>query len=110
MSSAFVPPHTGFAFLAGMLQAYVVEEWVHHSVHFCHFDSAYFRYIKRHHLYHHSRAGSEVGYGLTSAVWDTAYGTRISPEVRASLHAPLRRRRSPRPDRPSRPGRAAPTA
>jgi sterol desaturase/sphingolipid hydroxylase (fatty acid hydroxylase superfamily) len=110
MASAFFPPHTGFAFLAGMLQAYLAEEWVHHSVHFYHFHNVYFRYIKRHHLYHHSRAGSEVGYGLTSAVWDAAYGTRISPQVRASLYGPLRRRRSPRSDKQSRPERVAPTA
>ncbi len=89
--AAFLPPHTGFCFLAGMLQAYVVEEWVHHSVHFYHFDNLYFRYIKRHHLYHHSRVGRQMAYGLTSGVWDTAYRTRIPGPVRASLYGPLRR-------------------
>jgi sterol desaturase/sphingolipid hydroxylase (fatty acid hydroxylase superfamily) len=90
------PPHTAIAFLAGMLQAYVVEEWVHHSVHFYHFDNPYFRYIKRHHLYHHSRVGNQVAYGLTSGLWDTAYGTRIPAPVRASLYGPRRRREPPR--------------
>jgi 4-hydroxysphinganine ceramide fatty acyl 2-hydroxylase len=90
--AALLPPHTGFAFLAGLLQAYVVEEWVHHSVHFYHFDNRYFRYIKRHHLYHHSRAGGQVAYGLTSGVWDAAYDTRIPASVRDSLYGPLRRR------------------
>jgi len=90
--AALFRPHTALAFLAGMIQAYVVEEWVHHSVHFYHFRNRYFRYIKRHHLYHHSRVGNGMAYGLTSGMWDAAYGTRIPAPVRASLYGPLRRR------------------
>ena len=84
-----LPPHTLMAFVAGLVQAYVVEEWVHHSVHFCDFDNLYFRYIKRHHLYHHSRRGQEIAFGLTSGLWDAAYDTRIPADVRAALYAPL---------------------
>ena len=84
-----LPPHTLLAFLAGLVQAYVVEEWVHHSVHFYHFKNPYFRYIKRHHLYHHSPRGSETGFGLTSGVWDVVHGTRIPAGVRAALHGSL---------------------
>jgi cyclopropane-fatty-acyl-phospholipid synthase len=96
IGALFFPPHTGFAFLAGLVQAYVAEEWVHHSVHFYHLDNRYFRYIKRHHLYHHSRVGSAVAYGLTSGVWDVAYGTRIPAPIRGALYGPLRRRRAKR--------------
>jgi len=89
------PLHTVPALVAGILQSYVVEEWVHHSVHFCDFRGRYFRYIKRHHLYHHSPKGSEVGYGLTSGFWDVVWRTRIpSPERRALFARP---RRGPRP-------------
>jgi hypothetical protein len=84
-----LPPQTLLAFLAGLVQAYVVEEWVHHSVHFYHFDNLYFRYIKRHHLYHHGRTGSSVAFGLTNGAWDVAYGTRIPAPVRAALYRPL---------------------
>lgn len=87
-----LPPHSLLAFLAGLVMAYVAEEWVHHSVHYYHFDNRCFRYIKRHHLYHHSRAGHGVAYGLTSGVWDAAYHTRIPAPVRAALHRPLRHR------------------
>jgi dihydroceramide fatty acyl 2-hydroxylase len=87
----FLPPYTLLAFLAGFTQAYVIEEWIHHSVHFYHFDNRYFRYIKAHHLYHHSKVGAERGYGLTSGSWDVVYGTRFPAEVRAALYAPLRR-------------------
>ena len=91
LAASLVPPHTAMAFLAGMVQAYVIEEWVHHSVHFYHFENPYFRYIKRHHLYHHSQVGSTTAYGLTSGAWDAAYGTRIPAPVRASLHRARRR-------------------
>lgn len=84
-----LPPATLLAFVAGLVQAYVVEEWVHHSVHFYHFDNLYFRYIKRHHMYHHSRAGSEVAFGLTNGTWDVVYRTRIPAPIRHALYRPL---------------------
>jgi cyclopropane-fatty-acyl-phospholipid synthase len=73
--------------VAGLLQAYILEEWVHHSVHFCEFDNPYFRYIKRHHLYHHSPRGSEAGYGLTNGFWDIVLRTRFPQSVRRALYA-----------------------
>jgi sterol desaturase/sphingolipid hydroxylase (fatty acid hydroxylase superfamily) len=82
------------ALLAGLLQAYIVEEWVHHSVHFYEFRGRYFRYIKRHHLYHHSPKGMNVAYGLTNGLWDIVFDTRIPADVRLSLY---RDRRSERP-------------
>ena len=102
-----LPPHTLLAFLAGLVQAYVAEEWVHHSVHFYTFDNLYFRYIKRHHLYHHSRRGREIAFGLTSGVWDVAHGTRIPADVRAALYGPLRARR-PHDSHPDRDNRLTP--
>jgi cyclopropane-fatty-acyl-phospholipid synthase len=74
------------ALLAGILQAYIVEEWVHHSVHFYEFRWKYFRYIKRHHLYHHSPKGMNVAYGLTNGFWDVVFDTRISAGVRHALY------------------------
>jgi 4-hydroxysphinganine ceramide fatty acyl 2-hydroxylase len=93
--SFLFPLHTLPVLVAGVLQSYVVEEWVHHSVHFCDFRGRYFQYIKRHHLYHHSPKGSEVGYGLTSGLWDVVWRTRIPAPDRRALFA--RRRRKPRP-------------
>jgi sterol desaturase/sphingolipid hydroxylase (fatty acid hydroxylase superfamily) len=94
-----LPPQTLLAFLCGLAQAYVAEEWVHYSVHFHHFRNPYFRYIRRHHLYHHSRRGREVGFGLTSGTWDVVFDTRFPEDVRRALYgAPVRspaRRRTP---------------
>jgi len=82
----FLPVETLLAFLAGLVQAYVAEEWVHHSVHFYRFRNRYFRYIKRHHLYHHSPRGMNVAYGLTNGFWDVVYRTRIPPDIRHALY------------------------
>jgi sterol desaturase/sphingolipid hydroxylase (fatty acid hydroxylase superfamily) len=80
--------------------SYVVEEWVHHSVHFYHFENPYFRYIKRHHLYHHSPVGGDVGYGLTNGFWDIVFSTRIPAEQRRRLYArPRKEARPPAIDR-----------
>jgi 4-hydroxysphinganine ceramide fatty acyl 2-hydroxylase len=80
------PVWSALVLVAGILQSYVIEEWVHHSVHFYHFDSPYFRYIKRHHLYHHSPKGEEMGYGLTNGFWDIVFATRIPAEQRRRLY------------------------
>jgi hypothetical protein len=89
------PIHTLPALLAGFVQSYIVEEWVHHSVHFCQFKGTYFQYIKRHHLYHHSPKGSEVAFGLTNGFWDIACETRIPGEIRRALYAPLHGEKTP---------------
>jgi hypothetical protein len=81
------PLEVATVFMAGLLQAYIVEEWVHHSVHFCDFGNPYFRYIKRYHLYHHSPKGSDAGYGLTNGFWDIVLRTRFPRDVRRALYA-----------------------
>jgi sterol desaturase/sphingolipid hydroxylase (fatty acid hydroxylase superfamily) len=84
--SFLLPIETMTVFLAGLLQAYIVEEWVHHSVHFYRFRGRYFRYIKAHHLYHHSPKGMHVAYGLSNGFWDIVYGTRIAAPIRRALY------------------------
>jgi sterol desaturase/sphingolipid hydroxylase (fatty acid hydroxylase superfamily) len=73
-------------FVASVMLGYIMEEWVHHAVHFSHFKNAYFSYIKKHHLFHHSARGSEVGFGLTSGLWDAIVGTRIAGPDRQRLY------------------------
>jgi hypothetical protein len=67
--------------VAALLQSYVIEEWVHYSVHFHRFQSRYFQYIRFHHWYHHSPRGSERAFGLSSGVWDEIIGTTAIPEA-----------------------------
>lgn len=81
-----LPIETLCAFLAGLLNAYIAEEWIHLSVHFYRFRNPYFRYIRRHHLYHHSPKGMGMAYGLSNGFWDVIYGTRIPVAIRRALH------------------------
>src|SRR5262245_21958668 len=84
--SFLAPLHTAPVLVGGILQFYILEEWVHHSVHFYRFKGRYFRYIKKHHLYHHSPRGSEVGFGLSNGIWDVLRGTRIPSAERQLLY------------------------
>lgn len=88
--SFIFPLYTAPVLLAGVVQSYVVEEWVHHSVHFYNFKNRYFKYIKRHHMYHHSKHGMNAGYGLTSHLWDIYFETRFEDPRRDARNAPTR--------------------
>jgi hypothetical protein len=79
------PVYIGPVILAGIFQCYVFEEWIHHSVHFYNFRNRYFRYIKRYHRYHHTKPGMELGFGLTSGIWDVPFRTRYPRPVRTAL-------------------------
>jgi sterol desaturase/sphingolipid hydroxylase (fatty acid hydroxylase superfamily) len=71
------------------VQFYVIEEWVHHSVHYLgvyKLGGPYWRYINRHHAYHHSPQGSELAFGLTNGFWDIVFGTRVPEEARRRLY------------------------
>lgn len=87
--SFLAPLSTAPVLVAAFVQAYVVEEWIHQSVHFIavyRFKGPYWRYITRYHSYHHSPRGSELAYGLTNGAWDVAFGTRIPAEDRKRLY------------------------
>jgi sterol desaturase/sphingolipid hydroxylase (fatty acid hydroxylase superfamily) len=80
------PVATAPVFIAVVLQCYVIEEWVHYTVHFHRFRWKYFQYIRRHHLYHHSPRGTTIAFGLTSGIWDVLADTRIPESERQRLH------------------------
>ncbi len=84
--SFIAPIYTLPTLLAGVVECYVIEEWVHHSVHFYDFQNPYFRYMKRHHGFHHAPAGTELGYGLTNGVWDVVFYTDYSEVVKIVLY------------------------
>lgn len=83
--SFLAPAHTAPVFVATVLACYAAEEWVHHSTHFWNFRWSYHQYLRRRHLYHHSRHGAGLGYGLTNGIWDVVAGTRISEGMRHRL-------------------------
>ncbi len=90
--SFIAPVYTLPMLLAGTVECYVLEEWIHHSCHYYNFRSPYFRYIKRYHFYHHSPKGENEGYGLTNGFWDIVFDSRYPREVRQKLYS---RKRTP---------------
>ncbi len=66
----------GFAFIAGMLTAYLVYDWLHHAVHVHNFDHKVFQQLKKHHMRHHYRDPS-MNYGFITTFWDRLMGTKI---------------------------------
>jgi sterol desaturase/sphingolipid hydroxylase (fatty acid hydroxylase superfamily) len=83
--SFLAPYYTLPVFVATLLVCYAAEEWVHHATHFWNFRWSYFQYLRRRHLYHHTRHGSSLAYGVTSGVWDAVSRTRIPDRERRRL-------------------------
>jgi hypothetical protein len=83
--SLLAPAASASIWVATIFLCYTVEEWAHHAMHFWNFEWAYFRYVRGRHLYHHSRHGVGIAYGITCGVWDTAFGTPIPARQRALL-------------------------
>jgi sterol desaturase/sphingolipid hydroxylase (fatty acid hydroxylase superfamily) len=72
--------------LAGVVQSYVSEEWLHYALHFSNSRFPLFRRLKKYHLYHHSPRGINKGYGITTRFWDGVFDTRFPVAVRRSLN------------------------
>lgn len=83
--SFLFPVYTAPMLLAGVILCYVLEEWIHHCMHYYNFKNPYFRHIKKSHLYHHSSQGFTRGFGITNAFWDVVFRTQFPPAVRARL-------------------------
>jgi sterol desaturase/sphingolipid hydroxylase (fatty acid hydroxylase superfamily) len=83
--SFLFPVYTAPAVLAGAVQSYACEEWLHYALHFSNSRFPLFRRIKKYHLYHHSPRGIDKGYGITTRLWDGVFDTRFPEAVRRSL-------------------------
>jgi len=83
--SFLAPPYTASVAVVVFFACYAAEEWVHHGLHFWNLDLGYFQYLRRRHLYHHSRHGVGKAYGITSGIWDAVFGTRIPAAERERL-------------------------
>jgi hypothetical protein len=83
--SAFFPVYTAPVLLAGVVQSYVAEEWLHYALHFSNSRVPLFRRMKKHHLYHHSPRGIDQGYGITTRFSNGIFDARFPEAVRRSL-------------------------
>jgi hypothetical protein len=83
--SFLFPVYTAPVVLAGAVQSYACEEWLHYALHFSNSRFPLFRRLKKYHLYHHSPRGINKGYGITTRFWDGVFDTRFPESVRRSL-------------------------
>ncbi|MGA2098569.1 MAG: sterol desaturase family protein [Candidatus Acidiferrum sp.] len=83
--SFLFPVYSAPMLLAGVVQSYVSEEWLHYALHFSNSRFPPFRRLKKYHLYHHSPRGIDKGYGITTRFWDGVFDTRFPQDVRRSL-------------------------
>jgi len=71
---------TALTFTAGMIGTYFVYELIHRRAHTHPPTNAYGRWVRRSHLHHHF--GSPMrNFGVTSPVWDKAFGTYDEPGI-----------------------------
>jgi sterol desaturase/sphingolipid hydroxylase (fatty acid hydroxylase superfamily) len=84
-ASFLAPAYTLSVTVAVFFACYTTEEWLHHAMHFWNYDWSYLQYVRRRHLYHHSRHGVGVAYGISSGIWDAVFGTRIPAAERQRL-------------------------
>jgi sterol desaturase/sphingolipid hydroxylase (fatty acid hydroxylase superfamily) len=67
---------TGWGFFAGFVAGYITYDMIHYSIHnFQPPGPAWIKAIWVHHLAHHYRDTTR-GYGVSSPIWDTVFGTR----------------------------------
>ena len=91
----FFPSFTASMVIAGAFQSYIAEEWIHHATHFYNFRDPYFRYMKKHHFYHHTSQGMTRGFGTSSGILDAIFQTRFPENVRQRLYG-VKRTPAPR--------------
>lgn len=65
----YTPP-----FLAGFLTGYVAYDTLHYALHHFSFKSGAMLELKKHHMKHHY-SDPQQGFGVSSALWDFAFGT-----------------------------------
>ena len=86
LSILLFPPFTASVILAAAFQSYIAEEWIHHATHYYNFQDPYFRYMKKHHFYHHTSHGMTGGFGTSSGILDVVFRTRYPENVRQRLY------------------------
>lgn len=68
-------PHGAGAFTLGMVTGYLGYATMHHALHHWRSRSSWFGALKRRHALHHAGPGPSRYFGVTSTIWDTAFGT-----------------------------------
>ena len=70
----------GLAYVSGLISFYGVYEWQHRREHTHAGIGPYGRWARRHHFHHHFVDG-RTNHGVTSPLWDLAFGTYATPTI-----------------------------
>ena len=70
----------GAAWVAGTIGFYLYYELLHRLEHVHGGFTAYGRWARKHHFYHHFHDPS-VNHGVTSPIWDIVFGTRMEVDI-----------------------------
>ena len=66
----------GGLYVGGFVGCYLYYEWLHRRLHTHSAISAYGRWARRHHFWHHFH-DPRVNHGVTSPVWDIVFRTHV---------------------------------
>lgn len=70
----------GVAYVAGLIGFYGVYEWLHRREHTHAGAGPYGRWARRHHFHHHFVDG-RTNHGVTTPLWDLAFGSYRTPGI-----------------------------
>lgn len=59
---------------SGLLAGYLAYDMIHYATHFYTFDGAAMKYLRAYHMAHHFKH-EPIRYGVSSPIWDFAFGT-----------------------------------
>lgn len=79
--SFLLPAYTAPVLLAGSVQGYVAEKWLHYAVRYSSSRFLLFRRLKKYHLYHRGPEGTCLGYGIATRFWDGVFDTGFQDVV-----------------------------
>ena len=68
----------GAVYVVGLVGCYGIYEWLHRREHTHAGVGPYGRWVRRHHFHHHFADGRK-NHGVTSPLWDLAFGTYAKP-------------------------------
>ena len=83
--SFLFPVYTLPVLLAGVVESYVGEAWIHYFLQFGRLRNRFFRFLKRYHFCHHSPRGTETGCGIASGILLRLFHTQYPRLVRRPL-------------------------
>jgi sterol desaturase/sphingolipid hydroxylase (fatty acid hydroxylase superfamily) len=77
-----LPPHVFAALFGGGVLGYVAYDMVHYAFHHARMaPTSYLGRMKKYHMKHHFSGLHGLGMGITSPLWDWAFGTLLPPHV-----------------------------